>query len=83
MGYSDSQLTPSDMPLYDFNGVETQIEGMIQLPVTTGVEPRQATYMLNFLIIKATSTYNTILGRTGMHACKAIACNDPDFLKII
>lgn len=29
--------------------------------------------MLNFLVIKASSTYNAILGRTGMHAFKAIA----------
>ncbi|XP_063942119.1 uncharacterized protein LOC135149915 [Daucus carota subsp. sativus] len=32
MGYSDTQLTPSDMPIYGFNNVETKIEGMIQLP---------------------------------------------------
>lgn len=29
--------------------------------------------MLNFLVIKATSTYNAILERTGSHAFKAIA----------
>ncbi|XP_063946002.1 uncharacterized protein LOC135151472 [Daucus carota subsp. sativus] len=73
MGYADSQLTPSNMPIYGFNGVESKIEGMIQLPVTMGAEPRQATYMLNFMVIKASSTYNAILGRIGMHAFKAIA----------
>ena len=26
MGYDDSQLTLSDMPVYDFNGVKTQVE---------------------------------------------------------
>ncbi|XP_063938824.1 uncharacterized protein LOC135148293 [Daucus carota subsp. sativus] len=72
MGYSDSQLTPSDMPIYGFDNVETKIEGMIQLPVTMGTEPRQATCMLNFLVVKASSTYNAILGRTGIHAFKAI-----------
>ncbi|WOG86651.1 hypothetical protein DCAR_0205868 [Daucus carota subsp. sativus] len=40
MGYADSQLTPSDMPIYGFNNAETKIEGMIQLPVTIGAEPR-------------------------------------------
>ena len=25
MGYEDSQLTPSDMPIYGFNGVESRI----------------------------------------------------------
>ncbi|XP_063947567.1 uncharacterized protein LOC135152128 [Daucus carota subsp. sativus] len=72
MGYSDTQLTPSDMPIYGFNNVETKIEGMIQLPVTMGTEPRQATCMVNFLVVKASSTYNAILGRTGIYAFKAI-----------
>ena len=72
MGYSGTQLTPSDMPIYGFNNVETNIEGMIQLPVTMGTEPRQATCMLNFLVVKAASTYNAILGRTGIHAFKEI-----------
>ncbi|XP_017256327.2 uncharacterized protein LOC108225883 [Daucus carota subsp. sativus] len=72
MGYADSQLTPSDMPIYGFNNTETKIEGMIQLQVTMGPEPRQATCMLNFLVVKASSTYNAILGRTGIHAFKEI-----------
>ena len=29
--------------------------------------------MLNFVVIKASTTYNAILGRTGLHAFKAIA----------
>ncbi|XP_063942647.1 uncharacterized protein LOC135150314 [Daucus carota subsp. sativus] len=37
-----------------------------------GTEPRQATCMINFLVVKASSTYNAILGRTGIHAFKAI-----------
>ena len=73
MGYDDSQLTPSKMPIYGFNGSECNIEGIIQLPVTIGQEPREATQMLNFLVVKAPSTYNAILGRTGLHAFKAIA----------
>ena len=73
MGYNDSQLTPSNMPIYGFNGVESKTEGTIQLPMTMGQEPREATQMLNFLVIKATSTYNAILGRTGLHAFKAVA----------
>ena len=73
MGYNDSQPTPSNMPIYGFNGVESRVEGTIQLPVTIGQEPNEATQMLNFLVIKAASTYNAILGRTGLHAFKAIA----------
>nr|XP_017250762.1 PREDICTED: uncharacterized protein LOC108221391 [Daucus carota subsp. sativus] len=73
MGYADSQLTPSDIPIYGFNNAETKIEGMIQVPVTMGTEPRQATCILNFLVVKASSTYNAILGRTGIHAFKEIS----------
>ena len=73
MGYNDSQLTPSDIPIYGFNGVESRIEGTIQLPVTMVEEPRMVTQMLNFLVIKATTTCNAILGMTGLHAFKAIA----------
>ena len=36
MGYTDSQLTLSNMPIYGFNGVESKIEGTIQLPMTMG-----------------------------------------------
>ncbi|XP_074342469.1 uncharacterized protein LOC141680036 [Apium graveolens] len=43
MGYKDSQLTPSDAPIYGFNHVECIVEGAIQLPVTIAEEPREAT----------------------------------------
>jgi hypothetical protein len=73
MGYTDSQLTPSNMPIYGFNGVESKVEGTIQLPMTIGQGSQTTTQMLNFVVIKATSTYNAILGRTGLHAFKAVA----------
>ncbi|KAL8134177.1 hypothetical protein AgCh_009293 [Apium graveolens] len=42
MGYNDSQLTPTDMPIYGFAGVECPVEGIIKLPTTIGQEPRVA-----------------------------------------
>ncbi|XP_074337390.1 uncharacterized protein LOC141674578 [Apium graveolens] len=72
MGYNDSQLTPSNAPIYGFNHVECKVEGAIQLPVTIGEEPREATQMLNFQVVKEASTYNAIMGRTGIHAFKAV-----------
>ncbi|XP_074374209.1 uncharacterized protein LOC141714596 [Apium graveolens] len=72
MGYNDSQLTPSDAPIYGFNHVECKVEGAIQLPVTIGEEPREATQMLNFQVIKTASTYNAIMGKTRIHAFKAV-----------
>ncbi|XP_074360522.1 uncharacterized protein LOC141700722 [Apium graveolens] len=53
VGYNYSQLTPSNAPIYGFNQVECQVEGAIQLPVTIGEDPSEATKMLNFHIVKA------------------------------
>ncbi|XP_074347211.1 uncharacterized protein LOC141686047 [Apium graveolens] len=72
MGYNDSQLTPSNATIYAFNHMDYKIEGAIRLPVTIGEEPREATQMLNFLVVKAASTYNVILGRTMIYAFKAV-----------
>ena len=51
MGYNDAQLTPSNMHDYGFNGVETNVEGIIQLPMTMGQEPCEVTHIMNFLVI--------------------------------
>ncbi|XP_074327405.1 uncharacterized protein LOC141665324 [Apium graveolens] len=73
MCYNDSQLTPFDAPIYGFNHVECKVEGAIQLLMTIGEEPREATQMLNFQIVKAASTYNVIRGRTGIHTFKVVS----------
>ena len=73
MGYNDSQLTPSDMPVYDFNGVKTKVEGIIQFLYDHGTRTLvRSRKMLNFLIIKVVSSYNAILGRTGISAFQAV-----------
>ncbi|XP_074355282.1 uncharacterized protein LOC141693976 [Apium graveolens] len=72
MGYNDYQLTPSSAPINGFNQVECQFEGEIQLLVTIGKDHREATHMLNFQVVKAASTYNAIMGRTWIHAFKAV-----------
>ncbi|XP_074360926.1 uncharacterized protein LOC141701163 [Apium graveolens] len=51
MGYNNSQLTPSDTPIYGFNHVECKVEGAIQLPITIREEPREAMQMLNFQVL--------------------------------
>ncbi|XP_074336969.1 uncharacterized protein LOC141674145 [Apium graveolens] len=68
----DPLLTPSDTPIYGFNHVECKVEGAIQLPVTIGEEPREATQMLNFQVVKVASTYNAIMSRTWIHAFKVL-----------
>ncbi|KAL8104641.1 hypothetical protein AgCh_028751 [Apium graveolens] len=83
MGYNDSQLTPTDMPIYGFAGVECPVEGIIKLPKTIGQEPRQATQMLDFVVVKASSTYNAIMGRTGIHAFKAVPSSYHSVMKFL
>ncbi|KAL8092507.1 hypothetical protein AgCh_034686 [Apium graveolens] len=40
MGYNDSQLTPTDMAIYGFVGVECPVKGIIKLSMTIVQEPR-------------------------------------------
>ncbi|XP_074348966.1 uncharacterized protein LOC141687944 [Apium graveolens] len=72
MGYTDSQLTPSDAPIYGFNEVECQVKEAIRLYMTIGEEAREATKMLNFQIIKTASIYNVIMGRIWIYVFKAV-----------
>ena len=66
-------MTPSHTHVYGFNGVETNMEGIIQLPMTMGQEPCKVTHMLNFLVIKVVTSYKSIFGRTGLNAFQAVA----------
>ena len=73
MGYNDSQLTPSHMTVYGFNGVKTKVEGIIQLPIMMGQGPNKVTQMLNFWVIKTVTAYNAILGKTEINAFQPVA----------
>ena len=44
------------------------MEGIIYLPMMMGQEPYDDIEFLNFLVVKAMTSYNAILGRTGMNA---------------
>ena len=46
--------------------------GLIQLVLTLGDSPCQATTVVRFLIIDAPSAYNMLLGRPSLNAIKAI-----------
>ncbi|XP_074352586.1 uncharacterized protein LOC141691730 [Apium graveolens] len=76
MGYNDSRLTPSNAPIYGFNLVECKVEGAIQLPITIGEEPGEATQMLNFQhtiqFPNNTPNYTEHMGRIGIHAFKVV-----------
>ena len=72
MSLSVVQLQPISAPLIGFTGTSVPIEGMITLPITVGTDPYQKTLRLTFLVIKVPSTYNAILGRSGLNAFRAV-----------
>ncbi|KAL8088130.1 hypothetical protein AgCh_038050 [Apium graveolens] len=69
---------PVKRVLVDNAGVECPVEGIIKLPTTIGYEPRQATQMLDFMVVKASSTYNAIMGRIGIHAFRVLPIENLD-----
>lgn len=67
------KLTPSNMHVYGFNRVESRVEETIRMSKIMGREPKEATQILNLLVVKTTSTYNVILGMIGLNTPKAVA----------
>ena len=72
MSILDGHLRPISSPLVGFTGDAVPVEGMITLTIAAGQYPRQSRALVNFLVVKAPSTYNMILGRPGLNALRAI-----------
>ena len=75
MKLSEKDLVPTQAPLVGFNGSELRPEGTIELPVTFGTYPRVTSTKMTFCVIKASSAYNVILGRTGLNSLQAVISN--------
>ncbi|KAK3003569.1 hypothetical protein RJ639_018904 [Escallonia herrerae] len=73
MGISDDRVKPISSPLYGFTGASAPVRGIASLTIVVGEPPRQAVHTLDFLIAKIKSSYNGILGRTGLNKLQAIA----------
>ncbi|KAK3024680.1 hypothetical protein RJ639_043202 [Escallonia herrerae] len=73
MGISDDRVKPISSPLYGFTGASTPVRGIASLTIVVGEPPRQAVHTLDFLIAKIKSSYNGILGRTGLNKLQAVA----------
>ncbi|KAK3035690.1 hypothetical protein RJ639_032562 [Escallonia herrerae] len=54
-------------------GASAPVKGIASLAVVVGEAPQQATHTLDFLIIKVKSSYNGILGQTGLNRLQAVA----------
>ena len=72
MGIGRERLEPFNTHLRGFSGEKVLPLGLIQLVLTLGDPPCQATTIVRFLIVDAPSAYNVLLGRPSLNAIKAI-----------
>ena len=72
MGIGRERLEPVNTYLRGFSGEKVLPLGSIQLMLTLGDPPCQATTTVRFLIVDASSAYNLLLGRPSLNAIKAI-----------
>ncbi|XP_059455126.1 uncharacterized protein LOC132185359 [Corylus avellana] len=66
------KIVPTNYPLMEFMGEQVQPIGSIELPVTAGSYPRQATIMVRFLLVDRPSAYNAIIERMALNELRAI-----------
>ena len=72
MGIGREKLEPVNTHLRGFSREKVLPLGLIQLVLTLGESPCQATTTARFLIVDAPSAYNMLLGRPSLNAIKAI-----------
>ena len=72
MGIEREKLEPISTHLRGFSGEKVLPLGLIQLVLTLGDPPCQATTTVRFLIVDDPSAYNMLLGRPSLNAIKAI-----------
>ena len=72
MDIGREKMDPVNTHLRGFSGEKVLPLGSIQLVLTLGEPPCQATTTARFLIVDAPSAYNMLLGRPSLNAIKAI-----------
>ena len=72
MGIGREKIEPVNTNLQGFLGEKVLPLGSIQLVLTLGEPPCQATTTARFLIVDAPSAYNMLLGRPSLNAIKSI-----------
>ncbi|XP_073022575.1 uncharacterized protein [Primulina eburnea] len=73
LGLSNVQLAQVKTPLVGFTGEVVEAMGEVILPISLGSYPRRSTKMVKFLVVKAPSAYNVILGRPSLNLFRAVA----------
>ena len=72
MGIEREKLEPVNACLRGFSGETVLPLGSVQLVLTLGDPPCQATTTVRFLIVEAPSAYNILLGRPSLNAIRVI-----------
>ena len=72
MGVGREKLELVSTHIRGFSGEKVLLLGSIQLVLTLGDPPCQATTTVRFLVVDAPSSYNMLLGRPSLNAIKAI-----------
>ena len=72
MGIGREKLEPVNTCLREFSGERVLPLGSMQLVLTLGDPPCQATTTVRFLIVDAPSAYNMLLGRPSLNAITAV-----------
>ena len=72
MGIGREKLEPVNTHLRGFSREKVLPLGSIQLVLTLGDPPCQATTTVRFLVVDSPSSYNMLLGRPSLNAIKAI-----------
>ena len=72
IGIVREELEPINACLRGFSGERVLPLGSVQLVLTLGVPPCQATIIVRFLIVDAPLAYNMLLGRPSLNAIRVI-----------
>ena len=72
MGIGREKLEPVNACLRGFSGERVLLLGSVQLVLTLGDSPCQATTTVRFIIVDAPSAYNMLLGRPSLNAIGAV-----------
>ncbi|XP_041001256.1 uncharacterized protein LOC121246989 [Juglans microcarpa x Juglans regia] len=72
MSIDPDRLHPALMPLKGFTGDVVHPASVITLSILVGMAPKTATTMIDFLVVKAPSSYNAILGHLTLNSLKAL-----------
>ncbi|KAL0323620.1 UNVERIFIED_CONTAM: hypothetical protein Sangu_1981300 [Sesamum angustifolium] len=73
LGIDNAQLWKVSTPLIDFSGEMIEPSGEVMLPLFLGSLLKRSTKIITFLVVKALSAYNIILGRPSLNLFRAIA----------